>query len=71
MTSVESGSPAARAGIRDGDVIIGWDNEAVSGVDDLFRLLTEERIGVAVRLAVLRSGEKRVIKVVPRESATT
>lgn len=52
--SVEADSPAEKAGLRDGDVIVAIGGEPVSGVDDLHRLLTEERIGVAVELSVLR-----------------
>lgn len=39
------GSPAERGGLREGDIIIGLAGEAVSGIDDLQRVLTEERIG--------------------------
>jgi S1-C subfamily serine protease len=52
--SVEAGSPAARAGLREGDVIVEIGGVPVSGMDDLHRLLTEERISVEVVLAVLR-----------------
>lgn len=52
--SVEAGSPAEQAGLRDGDVIVAIGGEAVAGVDDLHRLLTEERIGVEAELTVLR-----------------
>src|SRR3954463_5909840 len=44
VTSVEPDSPALTAGVRDGDVIVAFGNDAVTGVDDLLRLLTEDRI---------------------------
>src|SRR5256712_12024573 len=47
VTSVEPDSPAAVAGVRDGDVIVAFADEAVTGVDDLHRLLTEDRIAAA------------------------
>ena len=67
VTSVEAGSPAAGAGIRDGDVIVGAAGTPVRGVDDLHALLTEERIGTTMALALLRSGERREVAVTPVE----
>lgn len=68
VASVEKDGPAAAAGVREGDVILGFDATPVTGVDDLHRLLTEERIGVAATLAVLRRGERRSVRIVPAES---
>ena len=45
------GSPAARAGLRAEDLIVAIDGVPVRGVDDLQRLLGEERIGVGVARA--------------------
>ena len=39
--SIEKGSPAERAGLREGDIIIAYGDKPVSSVDDLHRLLTE------------------------------
>jgi S1-C subfamily serine protease len=50
----EAGSPAARAGLQEGDVIVALDEEKLEGVDVLHRLLTEERIGTTAKLSVLR-----------------
>ena len=65
---VEDNSPAKRAGLREGDVIIGLENQPVAGVDDLHRLLTEVRVGVSCSLIVLRWTEKLELKVVPEEA---
>ncbi len=54
VISVEPGSPAARAGLREGDVIVAIGDAPVAGLDDLHRLLTEDRIGVPASLTVLR-----------------
>jgi S1-C subfamily serine protease len=66
--SVEAGSPAARAGIRDGDIIVAIDHHTVTTVDDLHRLLTEERVGVPAAFTVIRGTEKRDIRIIPAEA---
>ena len=68
VISVEDGSPAKRAGLREGDVIVGLGGQPVAGVDDLHRLLTEVRVGVSCTLTVLRWTEKLELKVVPEEA---
>jgi S1-C subfamily serine protease len=68
VASVEHGSPAQVAGVREGDVILGFAGEAVTGIDDLHRLLSEERIGVASALTILRGAERRQMIIVPLES---
>jgi S1-C subfamily serine protease len=64
---VEPSSPAAGAGLNEGDVIVGLDEQPVTSVDDLHRALTDDRIGVAARLTLLRGGERRVAEVTPAE----
>jgi len=66
--SVEKASPAERAGLAEGDVIIGLDSSPITSVDDLHSRLTEEKIGVSTNLTVLRRGEKIVTPVSPEES---
>jgi S1-C subfamily serine protease len=68
VISVTDGSPAKKAGLREGDVIVALDGESVAGVDDLHRLLTDARVGVSTTLTVLRWTEKLELKVVPEES---
>jgi S1-C subfamily serine protease len=70
VVSVEANSPAANAGLKDGDVVLAFAGVAVTGVDDLHRLLTEEQIGVSAPVTILRSARRRQIYVVPSESRT-
>jgi S1-C subfamily serine protease len=68
VLSVEENSPAKRAGLRDGDIIVALDGKPVAGVDDLHRLLTDVRVGVSSSLTVLRYTEKLELKVLPEEA---
>jgi S1-C subfamily serine protease len=68
VMSVTAGSPARKAGLREGDVIIAPDGKSVAGVDDLHRLLTDARVGVASPLTVLRHTEKLDLRVLPAEA---
>jgi S1-C subfamily serine protease len=67
VVSVEPSSPAATAGLQEGDVIHAVEGQPVSAIDDLHRHLTEERIGVPTTLAVLRGVHRRSVTVVPSE----
>jgi S1-C subfamily serine protease len=68
VLSVEENSPAKRAGLRDGDVIIALESYPVAGVDDLHRLLTDVRMGVSCPLTVLRRTEKLNLNIVLEEA---
>lgn len=67
VLTVESGSPAGQAGIAQGDIIIAFGETPITGVDDLHRVLTAERISVANPITVLRSGARQQLTVVPKE----
>jgi len=68
VSAVTPGSPAQRAGLREGDVIVALDGKPVAGVDDLHRLLTDAHVGVSSSLTVLRWTEKLELQVVPEEA---
>lgn len=67
VTSVMADGPAARAGVREGDVLIAVDEEKVAGVDDLHRSLTGERAGRSAAVTLLRDGRKVVVAVEPSD----
>jgi S1-C subfamily serine protease len=67
VASIEQGSPAATAGLRAGDLILAFGEHAISGLDDLHRCLTDDAIGRASKLVVLRGGERRQLIVIPAE----
>ena len=68
VASIEDGSPASSSGLLKGDVILGFGGTPVSGIDDLHRLLTDERIGTPTQLVVLRHGDRHELTVVPADS---
>jgi S1-C subfamily serine protease len=68
VVSVEAQSPAQKAGLLEGDVIVGYDDLPVAGIDTLHQLLTEEKVGVKAVVTVIRRGEKRFLNITPEES---
>ncbi|PSB57039.1 serine protease, partial [filamentous cyanobacterium CCP1] len=68
VLSTEPNSPAERSGLLRGDVMIGFNGEPISGIDDLHRRLTGEQIGVKASLTVLRGSEKLEVDIIPIES---
>jgi S1-C subfamily serine protease len=68
VLSVPEKSAAKQAGLQQYDIIVALDGEAVAGVDDLHRLLTDVRVGVSSVLTVLRRTDKLELKIVPREA---
>ena len=70
VVSFEQNSPAREAGVREGDIIIGFDDRPTAGIDDLHKLLTEDRIGTTSSLLVIRGTQKLKLGVVPGESKT-
>jgi len=70
VISVEKQSPAERAGLNQGDVIIALDGAPVRSVDDLHKILTEARIGSSCELTLLRQSQKIALPVVAQEAAS-
>ncbi len=69
VMDMEPNSPAARSGLQAGDMIVGFDGKGVGSIDDLHRMLSEEKVGVETEMTVLRGVEKVKLTVVPRERA--
>jgi S1-C subfamily serine protease len=67
VVEVVPGSPAATAGLRDGDLLVELDGRRLTGVQDVQRLMEDEVIGTRVVVTALRDGLERRMTVVPRE----
>ena len=68
VVSVEPDSPAHDAGIRDGDVLVAFNNKPLAGIDDLHQQLTEGAIGARSTLTIVRGADKIALDIVPEES---
>jgi S1-C subfamily serine protease len=65
VVSVEPNSPAVRAGLRDGDTIVAFNEASTPDIDALHRLLTDHQPGVRAAITVLRGTEKLTVWVQP------
>ena len=66
--SVEQGSPAKKAGLTMGDVIIKFNGKPVTDFYDLPALLTDEVIGKATKVTILRGEQLATIVITPKEA---
>jgi len=71
VLSSEENSPARRAGLRDGDVIVSFADQPVAGVDDLHRVLSDVRDGAKTTVTIIRSTEKLSLAIVPEHVRAT
>jgi S1-C subfamily serine protease len=68
VVSVEKDSPARSAGLREGDIIVGFNDRPIGTIHDLHKMLVNEQIGVPAKLVVIRHTEKLELSVLPAES---
>src|SRR4029450_5706298 len=68
VVSVEKNSPARRAGLREGDLIVGFDDQPIGSVHHLHKVLVGEQIGVNANVTVIRHTEKLELSILPAES---
>jgi S1-C subfamily serine protease len=67
VVEVVDGSPAGRAGLRPEDLILAVNEQRITSVEDLQRLMGADLIGVAVTMRVLRAGRTLDVELVPAE----
>ena len=70
VMSIVPDSPADRAGLLSGDVIVRLDDHPIASPDDLHRLLGDGRIGMPTWLALIRRGHIQVLEVIPEEAGS-
>ncbi len=69
VVEVSQGSPAQRAGLRAEDLIVELDGQAIERVDDVQRLMSQDAIGRAVPIRILRGDRWLDLEVSPVELA--
>lgn len=67
VVSVEEKSPAKRAGLREGDLIVAFNDQPVGSVHDLHKVLVGEQIGVSAKLTIIRHTEQLELTILPAE----
>jgi S1-C subfamily serine protease len=68
VLSVETGTPAKKAGVAVGDIIVNLDSKSVESYNDLFRALAGGIIGKETKMTVLRGEKQTELKIVPTEA---
>jgi S1-C subfamily serine protease len=68
VVSVEKNSPAEHAGLREGDLIVAFNDQPIGSVHDLHKILVGEQIGVSASLTIIRHTEKLELPILPAES---
>ncbi len=63
IIEVIANSPAAKAGLREGDIIVGFDGQQLRSGEQLAELISERSPGDKVKLEILRAGRERVVEV--------
>jgi serine protease Do len=69
VDEVRSETPAAKAGLKAGDVVIGFDGERVRGARQLERLVDETPAGRTVKMSIVRTGATLALEITPESSA--
>src|SRR5437867_6145847 len=68
VVSVEKNSPAERAGLGDGDLIVAFNGQSIGSVHHLHKILVGDQIGVSASLTIIRHTEKLELTILPTES---
>jgi S1-C subfamily serine protease len=68
VVSIEKNSPAERAGLREGDLIIAFNGQPIGSVHELHKVLVGDQINVSANLTIIRHTEKLELSILPAES---
>lgn len=65
ISEVATGSPAEKAGILSGDIILSFNNQPIESSDSLYKALTEDKIGQFQYIGILRNNYKTEFRITP------
>lgn len=69
IQSIDASSPAAKAGLRDGDLVVRFGDKPIEGVDELHRALRSWPAGTPAQIVVIRRGIRTTVEITPTMSA--
>jgi len=67
ITQVENNSPADKGGLISGDIIYAFNDKMIETSDQLFKMLTGDKVGQFQYVSVLRNNQKKELRVTPAE----
>jgi S1-C subfamily serine protease len=67
ITQVENNSPAEKGGLMSGDIIYAFNDKMIETSDQLFKMLTGDKVGQFQYVSVLRNNQKKELRVTPAE----
>lgn len=65
IDEVDEGSPAAKAGLREGDIVVDVDGDRVRSARQFSRVIQETPDGGTVKLGIVRNGQRQTVDVTP------
>lgn len=68
VVSVEKSSPAEKAGLQEGDLIVAFNAKPIGSIHELHKMLMGEQIGIQSEITVVRYTEKLALGITPAES---
>src|SRR6202043_4041982 len=71
VVSVEKESPAAKAGLREGDLLVAFNGKPIASIYDLHKMLMGDQIGIAASMVIIRHTDRLEVPVVPAEVPRT
>lgn len=66
VAHVDAGGPAAKAGLKEGDLLVAAGNQVLTGLDDLLRALDHHSIGRPTDFLVIRNARLMTVTVTPK-----
>jgi len=71
VASVEKESPAAKAGLREGDLLVAFNGKPIASIYDLHKMLMGDQIGIVANLVIIRHTDRLEVPIVPAEVPRT